>query len=211
VELYLHGLLLIFRGTFTHTYPSEFIFLKIVSIVPFSHNPWIKLYIKCFLHFMYQKLSRNFEIIWCLCNTVNSPLSGMYEERNMPVTRVCWLHEDNSLWNPVFVWFSLCRKVAGSIPDEVIGFFNWPNPSSRTMALGSTQPLTEINIRNLPGRKRRLAHKADNLTAVCLEKVGASMSHNTLGLHGLLQGHLYLFSLNWKTTHFCFSSCGLFS
>jgi hypothetical protein len=36
------------------------------------------------------------------------------------------------------------RKVAGSIPDKVIGFFNWPNPSSRTMALGSTQPLTEI-------------------------------------------------------------------
>jgi hypothetical protein len=32
------------------------------------------------------------------------------------------------------------RKVAGSIPD-VTGFFNWPNPSSRTMALGSTQPL----------------------------------------------------------------------
>jgi hypothetical protein len=25
-----------------------------------------------------------------------------------------------------------------SVPDEVIGVFNWPNPSSRTMALGST-------------------------------------------------------------------------
>jgi hypothetical protein len=34
----------------------------------------------------------------------------------------------------------------GSIPDEVIEFFNWPNPSSHTMALGSTQPLTEISI-----------------------------------------------------------------
>jgi hypothetical protein len=30
-------------------------------------------------------------------------------------------------------------------------FFNWPNPSSRTMALGSTQPLTEMSTRNLPG------------------------------------------------------------
>jgi hypothetical protein len=29
-------------------------------------------------------------------------------------------------------------------------FFNWPNPSSCTMALGSTQPLTEMSIRNLP-------------------------------------------------------------
>jgi hypothetical protein len=30
-------------------------------------------------------------------------------------------------------------------------FFNLLNPSSRTMALGSTQPLTEMSIRNLPG------------------------------------------------------------
>jgi hypothetical protein len=37
-----------------------------------------------------------------------------------------------------------------SIPDEVIGFFNLPNPSSRTMALKSTQPLIEMSIRNLP-------------------------------------------------------------
>jgi hypothetical protein len=58
------------------------------------------------------------------------------------------------------------RKVAGSIPDEAIGFFNWPNPSSRTMALVSTQPLTEMSTRNLPGGKGRLAPGADNLTAV---------------------------------------------
>jgi hypothetical protein len=27
-------------------------------------------------------------------------------------------------------------KIAGSIPDEIIGFFNWPKSSSRTMAVG---------------------------------------------------------------------------
>jgi hypothetical protein len=42
------------------------------------------------------------------------------------------------------------RKVAGSSPDEV-DFFNLPNLSSRTMALKSTHPLTEMSIRNLPG------------------------------------------------------------
>jgi hypothetical protein len=48
--------------------------------------------------------------------------------------------------------FATSRKVAGSIPDEVIRcFFSFLNPSSRTMALGSTQPLTEMSIRNLPG------------------------------------------------------------
>jgi hypothetical protein len=46
-------------------------------------------------------------------------------------------------------------------------FFNLPNPSSSTMALGSPQPLTEISTRNLPGGKERSARKADNLTVVC--------------------------------------------
>jgi hypothetical protein len=55
-------------------------------------------------------------------------------------------------------------------PDEV-DIFNLPNPSSRTMALGSTQPLTEMNTRNLPGGKKRPARKADNLAAICESNV----------------------------------------
>jgi hypothetical protein len=47
--------------------------------------------------------------------------------------------------------------------DEVIGFLNLPNPCSRTMALGSTQPLTEMSTRNLPGGKAWPACKAGNL------------------------------------------------
>jgi hypothetical protein len=47
--------------------------------------------------------------------------------------------------------YATSQKVAGLTPDEAIGFFNLPNISSRTMALGSTQPLTEMSIRNLPG------------------------------------------------------------
>jgi hypothetical protein len=35
------------------------------------------------------------------------------------------------------------------------------------MALGSTQPLTGMCTRNLPGGKRRPVRKADNLTAIC--------------------------------------------
>jgi len=41
------------------------------------------------------------------------------------------------------------RKFAGSIPDGVIGIFHWHNPSVRTMALGSTQSLTEMSTRNI--------------------------------------------------------------
>jgi hypothetical protein len=58
-------------------------------------------------------------------------------------------------------------KVTGFIPDEVIEIFNWPNPSSCSMALVSTQPVTEMSTRNLPGGKEWLAYKADNLTAIC--------------------------------------------
>jgi hypothetical protein len=54
--------------------------------------------------------------------------------------------------------YAISRKVAGLIPVEFIGFFSWRNPSSRTMALGSTQPLTEMSTRNIPGSKGRPAN-----------------------------------------------------
>jgi hypothetical protein len=48
--------------------------------------------------------------------------------------------------------FSVLRWITGrQLFCWVIGFFNLPNPSSRTMALGSTQPLKEMSTRNLPG------------------------------------------------------------
>jgi hypothetical protein len=58
------------------------------------------------------------------------------------------------------------RRSPVRVLDEV-DFFNLPNPSSRTMAQGSTQPLTEMSTRNLPGNKKRPAHRADNLAAIC--------------------------------------------
>jgi hypothetical protein len=45
-------------------------------------------------------------------------------------------------------WLRYCainQKVAGWIPDGVMEFFIDKNPSDRTMALGSTQPLTEMS------------------------------------------------------------------
>jgi hypothetical protein len=49
-------------------------------------------------------------------------------------------------------WLRHCttsRKVAGLIPDGVIGIFHWHNPSDRTMAQGLTQPLTEMSTKNI--------------------------------------------------------------
>jgi hypothetical protein len=49
-------------------------------------------------------------------------------------------------------WLRCCptnRKVAGSTPTGVTGIFHLHNPSDRTMALGSTQPLTEMSTRSI--------------------------------------------------------------
>jgi hypothetical protein len=61
------------------------------------------------------------------------------------------------------IWYKKCiclrncaiiQKFPGSIHEEVVhlSFFNLPNPANHTMTLRLTQPLTEMNTRNLPGR-----------------------------------------------------------
>jgi hypothetical protein len=48
------------------------------------------------------------------------------------------------------------QKVTGLIPD-VTGFLNRHNASSRTMVLGSTQPVTEMSTRKILGGKGWMA------------------------------------------------------
>jgi hypothetical protein len=67
------------------------------------------------------------------------------------------------------------------------------------MALGSTQPLTEMCTRNIPrGVKGDLRVRITTLppfvSRLCRENVGASTSHNPMGLHGLL-GQLFIMKL----------------
>ena len=52
-------------------------------------------------------------------------------------------------WRSWLRHYATNRKVAGSIPDGVIGIFQRHNPSGRTMTLRSTQPLTEMSTRNI--------------------------------------------------------------
>jgi hypothetical protein len=59
------------------------------------------------------------------------------------------------------------------------------------MALGSTQSVTEISTRNLPGGKGRPGLKPDNFTVIrepIFQKMWeASASQNPIGFHGLLE------------------------
>ena len=73
---------------------------------------------------------------------------------SQPKLSSCWMKNINL---PHTLTISMrrcatCRKVMGSIPDGVTGIFHWHNPSSRTMALGLTQPLTELSTRNISCR-----------------------------------------------------------
>jgi hypothetical protein len=82
--------------------------------------------------------------------------------------------------------YATSRKVAGSSPG-LGGFSDLPNPSSRTMSLGSTQLLTKISTTNLPGGKKRPGPRTTLQPSMSRmsENVGASTSRKPKGLHGL--------------------------
>jgi hypothetical protein len=78
----------------------------------------------------------------------------------------------------------------GSIPDDVIGFFNLPTLSS---ALGSTQPLRKmipgISLEVKGGQRVRLTTSPPSVSRLSRENVGASTSHNPIGLQGFTYLH----------------------
>jgi hypothetical protein len=86
-------------------------------------------------------------------------------KRSLPFSLLIWMEEQ---WNLFSIriyggtskkrgtwwcsWLRHCatsRKVAGWSPDVIGFFFHWHNPSGRTVALGLTQPLTEMSTRNI--------------------------------------------------------------
>jgi len=81
----------------------------------------------------------------------------MMEYKEVIITVNCWLevpqHRNVMLYNkyrgPRLRCCATNRKVAGSIPAGVTGIFRSHNPSDRTMALESTQPLTEMSARSI--------------------------------------------------------------
>jgi len=67
----------------------------------------------------------------------------------LPTLYLCVLYLSDRA-TAVAQWLSCCAADRnGSIPDGVIGIFHWHNPSDRTMALGSSQSLTEMSIRSI--------------------------------------------------------------
>jgi hypothetical protein len=84
--------------------------------------------------------------------------------------------------------------VAGSYSDEF--FFNLSNRSSSSMALGFTQPLTEMSTRKCYSRVercRRVKMTASPCSVTLLSRQCAIFDiHNPIGLHGLLRDNFIL-------------------
>ena len=87
-------------------------------------------------------------------------------------------------------WLRHCatrRKVACSLRDGVIGIFHWPNPSVRTVALESTQRLTEKSTRDISwGYRWTMGRFGDVATFLC------RLYRNS--------GSLKMRSLSWRVT-----------
>jgi hypothetical protein len=111
-----------------------------------------------------------------------------------------WLYLQTLLWPTFKVWGTswrswlmhcpTSRKVAGSISEGVIGIFNLFDPSGRTTALGSTQPLREMSTRNISWGVKVADAWANNLHVPIVLKSG---SLNLLEPSGPVQGMLYLY------------------
>jgi hypothetical protein len=88
------------------------------------------------------------------------------------------------------------RKVAGSIPDVVVvGIFHWYNSSGCIMALGLTQPLTEMSTRSKGGRCIALI----TLPPSCADYLE---NWEPQGLSRFVMGLLYLFYLSTLLAHY---------
>ena len=102
-------------------------------------------------------------------------------------------------------YWAMSQKVAGSILDGV-GIF-WHNPSSHTMALGLTQPLTEMSTRNISWGWRQAVHRSwQPSTFMCQLSwnLGASTSWNPQGLPRPVMGLRFLYFMQIFVINFVF-------
>jgi hypothetical protein len=93
--------------------------------------------------------------------------SSCLRQRGYCDRRLPFVHRGNSAnliceaRGSVIGWGTMLRAGRLRFRFPMRSLFSWPNPSSRTMALGSTQPLTEMSTRNLTMSTGRPTRKAD--------------------------------------------------
>ena len=103
-----------------------------------------------FISFEYYGFSELVIIIWTIYihGTDFFDPSYLYLSNFINYLKLCPWYKQFTYVGLIYIYIYIYIYM-GSIPDGVIGIFHWHNPSCRTMALGSTQPLTEISTRNI--------------------------------------------------------------
>jgi len=138
--------------------------------------------------------------MWVYLQGVQTPSSILYTE---PIASQndAYLFAAINLASAVTQWLRCCatnRKVAGSIPDGVIGIFHWHNPSDRTMALGVESASTtnehqdySLGVKAAGTKGWQLYHHPGPLSC----SLGTLTSWNPLSTSGLQWDW---FSLIWR-------------
>jgi hypothetical protein len=138
-------------------------------------------------------------------------LGGHWMNPGLRLTYIhVWSPELDHYWRPYFAYVELCGKLGACssvdnwrailqagrswdwVPVRSLNFLNVPYPSSHTMALGLTQPLTKWVPEDISGGKAWSARKADNLTTIhkptdCIDSVETSASHSPVSIYSLLR------------------------
>jgi hypothetical protein len=119
------------------TYVSEKHTISIFRIVEYSKQEPAARLLACSICFSTLKIERICCSEWSVnfCNTTRRHIPEylmLFILRIRNMRQSSWLR-----------CYATSQKDVGSTPDEVIGFSNWSNPSSRTVTLASTQPLAE--------------------------------------------------------------------
>ena len=129
---------------------------------------------------------------------------------SLPLPLFCLEHYIHSLdFAVVFLCEGHCatsRKVAGSIPNDVIGIFRWHNPSGRTVALGSTQSLTEMTTRNISWGVKAADAWNWQPYHLYVPTVMKSGTFNLMEPSGPLQG-LHFFFVRIRVSYLCWGKC----
>ena len=105
-------------------------------------------------------------MLWCglrnCVDTIRIQLSTYLTSRS---ARTGWI-EERRRWSGWLRHCATIQKVKVSIPDGVIGILFWLNPSGRTMAPCSTQPLAEISIVNFVKPRAKFSHKCYTILSI---------------------------------------------
>ena len=98
-------------------------------------------------------------------------------------------------------WLTHCttsRRRAVSIPECVIGIFYWHKPSGPTMALGSTQLLTEMSTRNIFWGLKAAGAQGWQSYHINISIALKAGSLNLLATSGLVQAYTRVVLLEFK-------------